>query len=182
MGAGIAMAQAIPPEFKSPAASWRSGGLSPTVFYDRSTGMAGAPTGAAQVLHFEKDGPGTVTQETFLQAASPSGQVKASLTTVRSSVTVGSVTDDEGSTAKTLTLRPVSGQYRMTENGSHRTRSIPPEELNSSKFRKTYAVVRMSEPNYGRPQETLLLIDLGENGRVDDSDTVLKFVPYVPAK
>lgn len=183
--AGNALAQArhsIPGEFKTPTAVWRSGASSPTVFYDKATGMARAPTGASQILYFEKDGPGTVTQETFLQAVSPAGQVKASLTTVRSTVTVGSTTDDEGTTATTLTLAPVSGQYRTSDNGAVATRDIPAAELNSSRFKKTYAVVRMTDPNYGKPQEALLLIDLGENKRVDDTDAVLKFFPHVAGK
>jgi len=183
--AGNALAQAghpIPGEFKTPAAAWRSGALSPTVFYDKATGMARAPTGASQILYFEKDGPGTVTQETFLQAVSPAGQIKASLTIVHSTVAVGSTTDDEGTTAKTLTLTPVRGQYRTSDNGTITTRDIPSAELNSSRFRKTYAVVRMTDPNYGKPQEALLLIDLGENKKVDDTDAVLKFFPHVAGK
>ncbi|WP_431113091.1 hypothetical protein [Variovorax paradoxus] len=174
----LAQSRDIPPEFKTPGPVWRAGSLSPTVSYDRASGMAKAPTGGAQVLHFEKDGPGTVTQETFLQATSPAGQVKSSLTTVRATVTVGSVTDDEGATAKTLTLSPVRGQYRMSDNGVVTTREIAPAELHSSKFRKTYAVVRMTDPNYGRPQEALLLIDLGENKKVDNTDAVIKFFPH----
>lgn len=183
MGTALAQAaQAIPDEFKTPAATWRSSALSPTVSYDKASGMARAPTGASQILHFEKDGPGTVTQETFLQATSPAGQVKSSLTTVRSIVTVGTVTDDEGTTAKTLTLSPVSGQYRMSDNGAVTTRDIPAGELNSSRFRKTYAAVRMTDANYGKPQEALLLIDLGENKKVDNTDAVLKFFPHAAAK
>jgi len=177
-GGALAQSRDIPPEFKTPGPVWRSGALSPTVSYDRASGMAKAPTGGAQVLHFEKDGPGTVTQETFLQATSPAGQVKSSLTTVRATVAVGSVTDDEGTTAKTLTLTPVSGQYRMSDNGVVTTREIAPAELHSSKFRKTYAVIRMTDPNYGRPQEALLLIDLGENKKVDNTDAVIKFFPH----
>jgi hypothetical protein len=177
-GGVLAQSRDIPPEFKTPGPAWRSGSLSPGVSYDRATGLAKAPTGGAQVIHFEKDGPGTVTQETFLQATSPAGQVKSSLTTVRATVTVGSVTDDEGTTAKTLTLTPVSGQYRMSDNGVVTTREIAPAELHSSKFRKTYAAVRMTDPNYGRPQEALLLIDLGDNKKVDNTDAVIKFFPY----
>ena len=172
---------AIPTEWIQPSKAWRSGAIGATTFFDRSTGKAQAPTGAAQVLHFEKNGPGTLRQETFLQAGTSYGDVRASLTSVDGTVTVGSVTDDEGVTAKTLTFQAVRGEYRIMNNGQYSTRPISPEELRSSKFSgKTYAVVRKTDPNYGRPQEVLLLIDLGSNKKVDNSDTVTKFVAHQP--
>lgn len=171
----------IPAEWMQPSKAWRSGAMGATTFFDRSTGKAQAPTGAAQVLYFEKNGPGTLRQETFLQAGTAYGDVRASLTTVDGTVTVGSITDDEGVTAKTLTFQAVRGEYRIMNNGQYSTRPISPEELRSGKFSgKTYAVMRQTDPNYGRPQEVLLLIDLGANKKVDNSDTVTKFVVHQP--
>lgn len=168
----------IPAEFMTPSKNWRAGSAGATVHYDRVTGMAQSPTGASQVIYFEKNGPGTLRQETFLQA-NAYGVVKSSLTTIDATVTVGTVTDDEGVTAKTLTIHPVRGEYKMMDNGKYSTRPVAQDELMSSKFSgKTYAVLRQKEPRTGK--DVLMMIDLGENKRVDNSDTVLTYVVYEP--
>lgn len=169
---------AIPAEFMTPSKSWRAGSAGLTVHLDRQTGRAQAPSGAAQVIHFEKNGPGTLRQETFLQA-NAYGIVKSTLTTIDATVTLGTVTDDEGVTAKTLTIHPVRGQYQIVDNGRHSTRPVSAEELASSKFSgKTYAVLRRTDPASGR--EVLMMIDLGANKRVDDNDTVLTYSVHAP--
>ncbi len=174
-------AQGVPAEWMQPSKVWRYGSVGATTFFDKSTGKAQAPTGAAQVIYFEAQGPGTLRQETFLQAGTAYGDVRSSLTTVDFKVTVGSVTDDEGVMAKTMTLHPVRGDYKMMNNGTYSTRPIDDAELKSSKFSgKTYAVLRQTDPNYGQPQEVLLLIDLGSNKKVDNTDTVIKFVVHRP--
>lgn len=168
----------IPAEFMAPSKSWRAGAAGLAVHYDRLTGMAQAPSGAAQVIHFEKDGPGTLRQETFLQA-NAYGVVKSTLTTIDATVTVGTVTDDEGVTAKTLTIHPVKGHYQIMDNGKHSTRPVGQDELKSGKFSgKTYAVLRRTDPASGR--EVLMMIDLGANKRVDSTDTVLTYSVYKP--
>lgn len=171
----------LPAELLTPSRSWRSGAMSPSVFYDKATGLARAPTGTARVLHFEKDGPGTVVEETFAQASSMDGQARSSLTTVHYAVTVGSVVDDEGVRAPTLSFRPTKGNYRVVNNGAVSTRAIDDAELKSGKFSgRTYAVVRQTDPNYGKPQEVLVMVDLGDNKKVDDTDVALKYIPYTP--
>ncbi len=168
----------IPAEFMTPSKSWRTGSAGLTVHLDKWTGRAQAPSGAAQVIHFEKNGPGTLRQETFLQA-NAYGVVKSTLTTIDATVTVGTVTDDEGVTASTLTIHPVRGDYKIVDNGKRSERPIPQDELMSSKFSgKTYAVLRRTDPGSGR--EVLMMIDLGANKRVDDTDTVFTYSVYVP--